>query len=347
MTTLNCHIYIRVSTKRQKNEGYSLDYQEQECRKFIENKKFNLLNIYKDSESGGNSKRPGYLRMKDSIRKGEGLVIYSISRLSRDRLDSAEFISFLQKNDIKLYCVKEGDMIDINTSAGRFILNIMTNYAAFEKDEIVSRSKVIIADNISKGQLVGTLAYGMGKHKFYKRTFIYPIWFEQSIINFIIEKRLQSEPYSWSKICRELNEKKVPPKRNNMGNWSVPSVKKIFDKAVKDRKGRKSIYYEENEIIPYEKYRAPLYLPLDIVINNVDEETGYLDYDKVIGVDYDKLYPVMFTENQFKNDVESGKIILDKETKTEYDNAIYEDNEEFIKNNMEQFKLFMSEKNKK
>ena len=61
-------IYIRVSTKDQVREGFSLEEQEERLIKFCKFKRYEIFKVYKDAGiSAKSDKRPAYQEMHEDI----------------------------------------------------------------------------------------------------------------------------------------------------------------------------------------------------------------------------------------------------------------------------------------
>lgn len=79
-------IYVRVSSRRQEEEGNGLDSQERVCRAHAERKGLEVERVYSDTYSGGTTNRPGLKALLEDIKRGAPKVIIfdDISRLNRD-----------------------------------------------------------------------------------------------------------------------------------------------------------------------------------------------------------------------------------------------------------------------
>ena len=81
-------IYARVSTVRQVKEGNGLSSQITTCRKFAEERGFEVVDLFTDDETGRSDEREGFRKLKKWIRDTKGqervVLIDAISRLSRD-----------------------------------------------------------------------------------------------------------------------------------------------------------------------------------------------------------------------------------------------------------------------
>lgn len=94
----NKYAYLRVSTREQ-NEERQLAA--------IEGYDIPKENVYLDKESGRNFDRPSYIKLKDTLKKGDLLYIKSIDRLGRNYSEILEEWRILTK-------VKEIDIVVID-----------------------------------------------------------------------------------------------------------------------------------------------------------------------------------------------------------------------------------------
>lgn len=104
-------IYIRVSTEAQASDiKFSLANQKEECIRYAKENGFKRVKVFEDVCSGESLERPGYIKMNDFITKFnvKNLVVYDITRISRDSLDLiTEFLRFHKKLKIGLYSVNQ------------------------------------------------------------------------------------------------------------------------------------------------------------------------------------------------------------------------------------------------
>lgn len=98
--------YIRVSTQRQAEQGFSLDAQTDMLRGYVSKVRGgDLLAIYEDPESGYSNTRKGLLdAIKEALRTGASLVVPSADRLSRN----VEVMKLLDVPGLRFYCVDRG-----------------------------------------------------------------------------------------------------------------------------------------------------------------------------------------------------------------------------------------------
>lgn len=104
-------IYIRVSTEAQASDiKFSLANQKEECIRYAKENGFKKLKVFEDVCSGESLERPGYIKMNEFINKYnvKNLVVYDITRISRDSLDLiTEFLRYHKKLKIGLYSVNQ------------------------------------------------------------------------------------------------------------------------------------------------------------------------------------------------------------------------------------------------
>ncbi len=104
-------IYIRVSTEAQASDiKFSLANQKEECIRYAKENGFKRLKVFQDVCSGESLERPGYFKMNEFISKYnvKNLVVYDITRISRDSLDLiTEFLRYHKKLKIGLYSVNQ------------------------------------------------------------------------------------------------------------------------------------------------------------------------------------------------------------------------------------------------
>ena len=141
--------YYRVSTDKQGQSGLGLEAQQNAINAFVKDQE---CQSFVEIESGGNNDRPELASALAACRRtGATLVVAKLDRLSRDEImlltiiDSGVQVKFLDLPDI-----------DTNTPIGRFMVNNMVNFAAFEKRLISQRTKAALAAAKARGTQLGT-----------------------------------------------------------------------------------------------------------------------------------------------------------------------------------------------
>ena len=107
--TIRAAIYIRVSTKSQKDDGTSLTTQEDACRKYCEAEDFDVVEalVISEDHTGTDLNRPGIVELRDAATAGrfDRLVTPSFDRFHRPKNDgdewqSLELIAFFKENGV-------------------------------------------------------------------------------------------------------------------------------------------------------------------------------------------------------------------------------------------------------
>lgn len=149
---MNCLIYLRVSTKEQAEEGYSIPAQKEACSKFVKDKGWTLIDEYTDrGESAKSTDRPQLQEMLQRIREDKSInaiVVHKLDRLARNLEDHAIIRALLRKSDIKLISVTE----NIEDSAsGRLVEGILATIAEFYSLNLASEIKKGMHQKVKEG----------------------------------------------------------------------------------------------------------------------------------------------------------------------------------------------------
>lgn len=129
--------YIRVSTQEQNT-----------IRQEVLMKQLGVEQIYIDKSSGKNANRPELRTMLEFVRKGDVVIVESISRFARNTKDLLELVEQLTAKGVEFVSQKEA--IDTSTPTGKFMLTIFGAVAELEREYILQRQREGIA--IAKGQ---------------------------------------------------------------------------------------------------------------------------------------------------------------------------------------------------
>ncbi len=196
--------YIRVSTKEQANEGYSLSAQ----KKSIENYSMCALNddieiLADEGYSAKSNKRPEYQRMIKLIkkRKVNNIVVYKIDRISRNIIDFNDLINLCIDYGVNLISIT--DNINFNSAVGRCVANIIMSFAQMEREQISERTNFGIKEALEKGvyAIGGSLPLGVSKNSegylFYNN--------DIGIVKEIF--KLHKYQYSYEEIKKNINKK--------------------------------------------------------------------------------------------------------------------------------------------
>ena len=99
--------------------------------------------VYIDRLSGKNTDRPELKKMMDYVRKGDTVIVESISRFARNTRDLLELIEKLSEKGVEFVSRKEA--IDTTTPTGKFMLTVFGAVAELEREYILQRQREGIA----------------------------------------------------------------------------------------------------------------------------------------------------------------------------------------------------------
>lgn len=139
---MNCLVYLRVSTKEQAEEGYSIPAQREACLKFIQEKGWQFADEYADrGESARSADRLGLQQMLSRIkddRSIDAIIVHKIDRLARNLEDHVAIRAVLRRQNVQLVSVVE----NIEDSAsGRLIEGIHALMAEFYSANLAAEVK--------------------------------------------------------------------------------------------------------------------------------------------------------------------------------------------------------------
>ena len=155
---MKCIGYIRVSTEKQSNDGYSLDAQSAKIQALAMLKGYELLEIISDDESAKNLKRPGVQRVIQMVTDAavDAVIIMKLDRFTRSVKDLADMVSLFNRRNVALISLSES--IDTKTAAGELSMNITTSVSQWERRAIGERTKAALDYKRSIGERLGQRA---------------------------------------------------------------------------------------------------------------------------------------------------------------------------------------------
>lgn len=135
--------YIRVSTEKQVEEGFSLDAQRQRIAAYCTAMGWQLCDdcIYVDRGlSGKTTDRPAYHQMMRDAADGkfQRVVSVALDRLARSTRDFLGIVDTLDKAGVAIVLLKQN--FDTGTPQGRFALTMFAALAELEAEQISERT---------------------------------------------------------------------------------------------------------------------------------------------------------------------------------------------------------------
>ena len=124
--------YIRISTADQNT-----------ARQELLMEQLGVDEVYIDRMSGKNTNRPELQRMMEYVRRGDTVIVESISRFARNTRDLLELVEKLSAKGVEFVSKKEA--IDTTTPTGKFMLTVFGAVAELEREYILQRQREGIA----------------------------------------------------------------------------------------------------------------------------------------------------------------------------------------------------------
>lgn len=159
-TTPRAIIYLRQSVAR--DDSISLELQEIACRDYCDRLGYTVTAVESDPGISGRTwNRPAVQRVMTAIDNHDAdvIVLWKWSRLSRSRKDWALAIDRADVAGGKIESATEP--IDTATASGRFARGVMTEYAAFQSEQIGEQWEEVRARRLRLGLPVsGRLPFG-------------------------------------------------------------------------------------------------------------------------------------------------------------------------------------------
>ena len=184
--------YIRVSTQEQNT-----------IRQEILMQTLGVDELYIDRASGKNTQRPELQKMMEYVRRGDTVVVESISRFARNTRDLLELVEQLAAKGVEFVSQKEA--IDTSTPTGKFMLTIFGAVAELEREYILLRQREGIAIAKANGIYKGRKPID---HPDFLR--IAALWREGSISAVEAMRRLDMKPSTFYRKVRKLQKTADP-----------------------------------------------------------------------------------------------------------------------------------------
>ena len=109
--------------------------------------------VYIDHMSGKSTNRPELQKMMEYVRKGDTVIVESISRFARNTRDLLDLVEKLSEKGVEFVSKKEA--IDTTTPTGKFMLTVFGAVAELEREYILQRQQEGIAIAKAEGTYRG------------------------------------------------------------------------------------------------------------------------------------------------------------------------------------------------
>jgi DNA invertase Pin-like site-specific DNA recombinase len=233
-------IYIRMSTQYQvQMDSNSAEMQRAACMKICEKNDLQVSKVIEQVKSGKLYRKDLFDVIKNEMRAGDCIVVYSITRFARKQVHAHNLVEFLKKKKCRLLSASE----DMDTAKDDKLLGLFAWLAEMESNQISSRVKSSIEAKKGRMEHVGGMPYGF-KYSAGKGSPLEVNEQEMELLNRMRKMRTEDK-MSFLKIARALNVERIPsPKKQIIGGWSEMTVKRIIERDDSKvlTKGKRSWY---------------------------------------------------------------------------------------------------------
>lgn len=212
--------YVRVSTQKQVEDGVSIDAQINKIKAWSSLNDYELVHIFVDEGISGKdtANRPQLTEALELLKKGNAFVFYSLSRVSRNVIDTINIGDRIRKKGADMVSLSE--KIDTTGASGRMIFNLLAVLNQFERDQIAERTKLAIGYLRDNGKVFSHTPYGYDRleNDLIKNAA------EQATIAMM--KSLKDSGYGTRKIATHLNKQGIKSKHG--GKWYAKTVDQVL-----------------------------------------------------------------------------------------------------------------------
>jgi len=108
--------YVRVSSKEQKNEGYSIPAQKKLLENYAKANDFKIVKTFEDDETAKNAGRTNFNKMVEYIRESKNVDTVLVEKTDRLYRNFKDYVT-IDDLDVTVYLVKENEKIGKDASS--------------------------------------------------------------------------------------------------------------------------------------------------------------------------------------------------------------------------------------
>jgi site-specific DNA recombinase len=232
-------IYCRVSTDKQEQDGESLEYQEEKCRRYAELHDMDAVLVLHEVKSGfiHYSLREKLTLARQFIRDhlADAIIVWDLRRFSRNFVHSAMIFEEIESVGAEIISVSEN--ID-NSLTGKLIRSILAWSAESEREKILEYANRHWQTRLEKNLPMGTgrAPYGWAWGD-QEKTF-YVINQEEASVRFSIFHMFVVEDMSLRGIAHKLTEDGILPPSKSRGHkvkslaWQPSTVHLLLKEQI-------------------------------------------------------------------------------------------------------------------
>jgi len=229
-----CYGYVRVSTDYQVVDGLSLEFQEKEIQEYAKGHKLQLIKIYIDKGKSGRKikGRKELEEVLEIMKKGDILLIYTLSRLARNSRECKNILHELSEKGCSFVSIKQN--LETVTPMGKAMVGITAIFDELESDIISERVKDGMKMKKEKGEFYGRISYGW-KLSNGKGSDLIEDSEQQGVIRKIKEMKIERQTVT--SIIKYLEDNKIQPPKASV-KWHTSTIYGIINRGEVITKGR-------------------------------------------------------------------------------------------------------------
>lgn len=222
--------YLRYSDHKQ-DDGFSIEYQTTEVEDYAASKGVEIDRYYIDKAQTATkvAGREEFFALIRDVKAGKikTVIVYKLSRMFRNALESSNYRDLFREKGVKLMAVTQ--YVDEDTSSGRLTTNILASIDQYSSentsDHVKSSMREMARQCLYTGGIV-KYGYTLKETKNGKKTrstfVLHPS--EAEVVKRIFQ--LYLDGLSLAAICRILNSENVPTRNNAL--WSSTQITRIL-----------------------------------------------------------------------------------------------------------------------
>jgi DNA invertase Pin-like site-specific DNA recombinase len=220
--------YCRVSTVGQRDEGVSLEMQQERTAAWCLNNGYEPDVVFVEVMSGGRAaNRPELQKAVALACKLKGiLVVYSLSRLARSVKDTLAIAERLEKSGANLASLSE--RIDTNSALGKMVFRLLSTLNEFERDQLAERTACAMA-HLRKSNRRISLRIPLGYDLAADGNMLLVNPAEQKVVAQICSWRRRG--MTMVAIAERLHDSGVPTKAG--GQWCPSTIRGILERQLR------------------------------------------------------------------------------------------------------------------
>lgn len=162
-------LYARVSSKEQEKEGFSIPAQQKLLMEYAEKQGLTIVAEFTDAETAKKSGRTNFKAMAEIIMKDKSIqtiLVEKTDRLTRNFQDYVLIDELIQKRDIEVHMVKEGEILSQRSkSHTKLIHGIKVVLAKNFIDNLSEETSKGMMEKAAQGHWPTTAPYGYRNNK--------------------------------------------------------------------------------------------------------------------------------------------------------------------------------------